>query len=70
MGGKWFYTPHSTESILNLNLSNNLITMGLDLLKQLTLSWDKFSESFLERRLRAGGIAAVSLGDYANVLLL
>lgn len=44
--------------------------MGLDLLEELALSWDELFERLLERRLGAGGIAAVGLGDDADVLLL
>ena len=62
--------PHSTESVLDLDLSNNLIPVCLDLLEELALGWDKCSDSLLERWLGAGSIAAVSLGDDADVLLL
>lgn len=65
-----FCIPHSTESVFDLNLSNNLITVCLDLLEKLTLGWDELGESLLERWLGAGGISAVGLGDDADVLLL
>lgn len=50
--------PHATKSVFNLDLSDDLITMGLDLLQKLPLRWDDLLEGAFEVRLRRAGIAS------------
>lgn len=51
------HSPHATESVLDLDLANDLVGLALDLLEELPLLWNDLPERFLEVWLRRSGIA-------------
>jgi hypothetical protein len=56
-------TPHAAESVLDLDLADDLVAVGLDLLEQLALGRDDLLQGLLEGGLGGGGVVAGGIGD-------
>lgn len=54
---------HSTEGVLDLNLADDLVAVGLDLLEELTLGRDDGLHGVLQAGLRRAGVAAGGIDD-------
>lgn len=56
-------TTHATQSVLDLDLANDLVAVGLDLLEELTLGWDDSLHGVLQAGLRRAGVGAGGIDD-------
>jgi len=55
--------PHAAESVLDLDLADDLVAMGLDLLEELALGRDDLLEGVLEGGLGGGRVVSGGIGD-------